>query len=228
MKRRLFAGALLTLALVFLALGVWQVERRAWKLRLIAQVEARIHAPATPLDSFTGLGPDDAYRRVVVRGVLLKDRETRVQALTEQGAGWWVMTPLQTAAGTILVNRGFTPAEGGPTAHGSRAAPPGPVTIVGLIRASEPHGGFLRANQPAAGRWYSRDVQAIGRARGMRRLAPVFIDADATPNPGGYPLGGLTVVRFRNAHLAYALTWFALAGLSLYGAVLVLRRREAG
>jgi surfeit locus 1 family protein len=88
---------------------------------------------------------------------------------------------------------------------------------------SEPHGGFLRANDPAAGRWYSRDVSAIARARGLGHIAPFFIDADASPNPGGYPRGGLTVVAFRNDHLVYALTWFALAGLSVIGVVLVLR-----
>ena len=96
----------------------------------------------------------------------------------------------------------------------------------GLVRASEPHGGFLRANDAAADRWYSRDIAAIGRARSLGHLAPVFIDADATPNPGDYPVGGLTVVAFRNAHLAYALTWFALAGLSLFGPVLLLSRRK--
>jgi surfeit locus 1 family protein len=84
---------------------------------------------------------------------------------------------------------------------------------------SEPHGGFLRANQPPAGRWYSRDVDAIARARGLPQAAPYFIDADATPNSGGWPRGGLTVIRLRNSHLAYALTWFGLAGMTaLWGA----------
>ena len=83
--------------------------------------------------------------------------------------------------------------------------------MVGLLRLSEPGGGFLRANRPAEGRWYSRDVQAIGRAEGIAALAPYFVDADATANPGGWPRGGLTVVRFPNSHLIYALTWFVLA-----------------
>ena len=45
----------------------------------------------------------------------------------------------------------------------------------------------------------------------MPQVAPFFIDADATPNDGGYPIGGLTVVRFPNNHLIYALTWFTMA-----------------
>lgn len=225
MKRRLFAGALVLLAIGFAALGAWQLERRTWKLRLIDQVEARIHAPPRPLQAWDGVGADDAYRRVSVSGRFLADRETLVQAVTEYGAGWWVMTPLRTPAGTVLVNRGFVPPERrDPATRGP--TPDRLVTVVGLVRASEPGGGFLRANDPAAGRWYSRDVEAIGRARGLSALAPFFIDADATPNPGGYPLGGLTVVSFHNSHLVYALTWFALTGLCLYGIVLILPPRR--
>ena len=54
-------------------------------------------------------------------------------------------------------------------------------------------------------------------------VAPYFIDADATPNPGGWPRGGLTVVRFANSHLVYALTWFGMALLTVVGLWLFLR-----
>ncbi|WP_338066142.1 SURF1 family cytochrome oxidase biogenesis protein [Phenylobacterium deserti] len=64
------------------------------------------------------------------------------------------------------------------------------------------------------------------QGEGLHGLPPIFIDADTTPNPGGYPVGGLTVVSFRNAHLVYALTWFAMATLNLAGMVIVLRRKE--
>jgi surfeit locus 1 family protein len=39
----------------------------------------------------------------------------------------------------------------------------------------------------------------------------VLIEADATPNPGGWPKGGQTVVDLPNNHLSYAVTWFGLA-----------------
>jgi surfeit locus 1 family protein len=97
------------------------------------------------------------------------------------------------------------------------------VNITGLLRLSEPGGRFLRANRPAQDLWYSRDVAAIARKRGLGSTAPVFIDADATPNLRGYPVGGLTVVKFRNAHLVYAFTWFGLAALCVAGLVLLLK-----
>ena len=43
---------------------------------------------------------------------------------------------------------------------------------------TEPGGGFLRRNDPAAGRWHSRDVRAIAAARGLDEVAPYFIDAE--------------------------------------------------
>ena len=106
-----------------------------------------------------------------------------------------------------------------------------PAVLAGLLRLTEPKGGFLRDNDPAAGRWFSRDVAAIAQAKRLDGpVAPYFIDADATPNPGGWPRGGLTVVRFANSHLVYALTWFGLALMSAGGAVLWLRdeRRRRG
>jgi surfeit locus 1 family protein len=231
-RRRLFAGALAAAFCGFVALGVWQLERRVWKLDLIARVEHRTHAapaPAPGPQDWPAVSEErDAYRRVRISGVYLRGRDTLVQAVTELGPGRWVMTPLDAGPGfTVLINRGFVP-------EAEAASPPSPprdrITVTGLLRTPEPHGGFLRANAPVQGRWYSRDVQAIAAARGLHRVAPYFIDADATPNADGWPRGGLTVIHFRNAHLSYALTWFAMAGLSAAGAGLVLRdgrRRRA-
>lgn len=226
MKRRLLAGLCLLLAAGFAALGVWQVERRAWKLALIARVEARVHAPPVAPPPPARWRGDLAYTRVALTGRFLHDRETAVQAVTERGPGWWIVTPLATNAGTVLVNRGFVPPERRDPATRRAGQTTGAVTVIGLLREDEPGGGFLRANDPAADRWYSRDVAEIARARRLGPVAPYFVDADATPNPGGWPVGGLTVVAFRNSHLVYALTWFALAALSAFGGVLALRIRD--
>ena len=165
------------------------------------------------------------YRRVRLTGTFDHRKETLVQALTERGGGFWVLTPLHTPQGTVLINRGFVPPDRRDPRSRSAGQLHGAVAVTGLMRASEPKGGFLRANDPLADRWHSRDVAAIARARNLGNVAPFFVDADASPNPGGYPVGGLTMVRFRNTHLVYALTWFALAALSGAAAVLALRMR---
>lgn len=224
-KRRGLLALCLFGTLLFTGLGIWQIERLAWKRDLIARVETRIHAPpiAVPAQhDWAALnGREAEYRRVQVRGVFLHDRETLVDALTERGPGAWVLTPLQTADGVILVNRGFVPPAQRDASARVAGQVPGDVTITGLLRTSEPNGRILRPNDPAADRWFSRDVAAISQVRGLHGAAPFFIDADATSNPGGAPLGGLTVVRFRNAHLVYAATWFGLAALCVVGLALL-------
>ena len=213
--------------LLFSALGIWQLERRAWKLDLIAKVDARVDAAPVPLPPASAWPTFDAraeeYRRVRVRGTFLHERETLVDALTERGPGAWVITPLRTADGTILINRGFVPLDRRAPASRAEGQLGGEVTVTGLLRPTEPNGRFLRPNKPSDERWYSRDVAAIAEARGLGRVAPFFIDADATANPGGLPIGGMTVVQFRNTHLIYALTWFGLAGLCIAGLVLLRR-----
>jgi len=198
-----------------IALGSWQVQRRAWKLDLIERVEARVHAPpgAPPARSEWAAvsAARDEYRHVRLRGAYLAGRDTYTQAVTELGPGYWLLSPFRTGAGEIvLVNRGFV--------RERKPQPPSPAReAIGLLRLSEPRGGFLRRNEPAQDRWHSRDVAAIAMARGLagEPVAPYFVDADRASGPGAdparEPVGGLTVIKFPNNHLVYALTWFGLA-----------------
>ena len=207
------------------ALAVWQVHRRAHKLDLIARVEARVHAAPTPAPDpgrWAGISARaDEYRRVIARGDWLEDRSVFVLAVTEMGGGYWVMAPLARDDGTtVLVNRGFVPADKRDPASW-RPRGPKPATVVGLLRMSEPGGAFLRANDPASGRWFSRDVAAIAASLGLAEVAPYFIDAERAPGESGLPVAGLTVIAFSNNHLVYALTWGALALMAAAGATFV-------
>jgi surfeit locus 1 family protein len=229
----LFFLALLGLVLFvgLLGLGTWQVYRRTWKLDLIARVDQRVHAPPVaapgPAQWPTVTAASDEYRHVQLTGTLLNDRATRVQASTDLGSGFWLLTPLRTADGSVvLINRGFVPPDWKP---GASSDPAAPVTITGLLRLSEPHGRFLRANEPAANRWFSRDVQAIAAARGLSHVAPYFVDADASTDNAAAaqpPVGGLTVIAFPNNHLVYAITWYLLALMVLLAARRVWREEK--
>ena len=212
----------------FVMLGSWQVQRRAWKLDLIERVDSRVHAPAVdapePAHWSQVSAANDEYRHVRVSGRFMDAATVRVQAVSELGAGFWLLTPLRQDDGSVvLVNRGFVPAEARvPTPP----APPTAVSVTGLLRLTEPGGGFLRHNDPAANRWYSRDVAAIAESRGLNRVAPFFIDADAAPGDASSPdapVGGLTVIAFHNNHLVYAITWYTLAVMVAAGAWRFLR-----
>jgi surfeit locus 1 family protein len=202
----------------FVALGVWQVNRLAWKEALIAQVDRQLRATPTDVPkppAWPALRREqDEYRRLHAQGRFDFHREVLVRASTELGAGYWVLTPMQLAGGEwLLVNRGFVPPDlRDQVPHGDALQ-----TVIGLLRFSEPGGSLLQKNEPTQGRWYSRDVAAIAAAQHLTgQVAPFFIDAQvgagAGPGASGdWPRAGLTVIHFTNNHLAYALTWFALA-----------------
>jgi surfeit locus 1 family protein len=226
----LLGGVALLCIVLLVGLGIWQLDRLGWKLQLIAEVNARVHAAAAPMPGPAAwsaiTGDSDEYRHLTGAGRFLNSDESLVEAVTDKGAGFWVMTPFRTDQGFIvLINRGFVPTDRREAASRAGGNPDAETTVTGLLRITEPGGGFLRSNDPAHGRWYSRDVAAIAAAHGLTDVAPYFLDADATPNPGGYPIGGLTVIDFPNNHLVYALTWLLLA-LMLSAAMAFVVRDE--
>src|SRR5437763_2419161 len=183
--------AALLLIVLFAGLGTWQVFRLQWKLDLIARVDARVHAAPVappPKARWGGITSEsDEYRRVALNGAYLYDLTTPVLALTEQGSGYWLLTPMCLEDGQIvLVNRGFIPSELGAAtryapgrASADACAHAGArTTVTGLLRISEPGGMFTRTNDPAANRWYSRNVAGIATARGLAGAAPNGVAPD--------------------------------------------------
>jgi surfeit locus 1 family protein len=221
---------------VLASLGVWQLQRLAWKEALIARVAARAELPAVGAPAEADwpqlTAERDEYRRVAVSGRLLHDRETLAYALLSEprgkfsGPGYWVLTPIETAGGALVfVNRGFVPLERAAAATRREGQVAGIVTVTGPLRMPEGRSWFTPADDPARGLWQERDPAAIAKAYGLSRAAPFFIDADSTPNPGGLPQGGETKLVFPNRHLGYAITWFGLA-LALLAVFVAFSRKQ--
>ncbi|WP_449428729.1 SURF1 family protein [Rhodanobacter umsongensis] len=230
----LLAAALFT---GFILLGNWQLRRLHWKLDLIHDVATRVHAAPVPAPG-PAQWPSIArghqqYLHVLLHGRFVDGAPTLVHGASALGYGFWVLAPLRTDRGFIvLVNRGYIPAAlPGTPAYAQAQPPTGEVSITGLLRLSEPGGGFLRPNRPVDAQWYSRDVLAMASARGLSatEVAPYFVDADATatdPSDGSaWPRAGLTVIHFPNNHLGYLITWYLLA-LGVLGATIIVAREE--
>ncbi|KRB51401.1 hypothetical protein ASE04_11535 [Rhizobium sp. Root708] len=224
----IFCGLMVLLIAALVSLGVWQIERLSWKEALIARVDQRVHgepvtAPARPEWEKVNRATDE-YRHVTAEGTLDNGKETLIYASTTLGPGYWVITPLNLDDGTsVLINRGFVPTERREPATRTEGQISTPVKITGLLRITEPKGTLIKSNDPVNERWYSRDVAAIAEQRTVANVAPFFIDADNTQNPGGLPVGGLTQIAFPNNHLVYAITWFVLAIMATGLLVFVLR-----
>ncbi|WP_158810043.1 SURF1 family protein [Beijerinckia sp. L45] len=230
--RPLIVPAVFTLMMgaILIGLGIWQLQRLAWKTAILERIEARTTAPAQPLPTMTtwaSLSPDDyEYRHVALDGTFDHTKEALVFRGTAAGPGYFVLTPLHLATGgTVIVNRGHVPTDRAGPATRKAGEVAGPVHVVGLMREPEPRNTFTPADDPASGHYFTRDPALIAAHFGLSDAAPFSIDADATPVPGGLPRGGTTEIAIPNNHFSYALTWFGLAA-GLFGVFGVLAWRK--
>ncbi|MBU6478627.1 MAG: SURF1 family protein [Xanthomonadaceae bacterium] len=221
MLAAVFAGLIL--------LGNWQVRRYHLKLKIAHDIATRVHAPPVeapgPAQWPRIAAGHEQYLHVRLHGRFI-DSQTLVRGSSSKGYGYWVMAALRTDRGFIvLVNRGYVPPEPSGAPASSKIAPPGgEVTLTGLLRLTEPRGGFLRHNQPKKDLWYSRDVAAIAAADHLPadQVAPYFVDADAAAGESGPPFAGLTSTYIYNHSLGYAITWYLLALGTLLAAAIVI------
>ena len=217
--------------LALLALGSWQIERLFWKREQIAERQAAVAAAPVAAPRSLEEARSMEFRHVTDEGVFLHDKEIFLGATSEAGRnGYQVLTPLREAGGrNVFVNRGFIPAELKDPLTRSEGEIAGTVRVQGLLRlppAGKP-AWFLPDNRRDLNYWLWVDLPAIAAADRLDHVAPFYIDADATPNPGGWPKGGITRLELRNDHLQYAITWFSLA-VALIVIYFVYCRRNVG
>ena len=232
-RKSLLIPAILALAgfVVLLALGTWQIERKAWKENLIEMLTSRTTSEPGELPPpafWPLLGPENAeFKRVRLNVSFPKSTDALVytsgSALRDdaKGVGYFVFSPAKLANGpSIVVNRGFTAGRNYPQAEGAQE-------IVGVLRWPESPSLFV-PERDSSGTWFARDHQAMARALGWGDVAEFYIEQEAPVPPGGVPHPSALKVRLRNDHLQYAITWYSLAGvLVVMFAIWARRQRSA-
>lgn len=212
---------LLTLPLfaALLALGFWQVARLHEKTEINQYRTQRAVLPPIDLpDDAVALSRLDAaqldFRRVRVAGSFANDHELYVYEPSQKGdAGYHVVTPLlRDQAPPLLVDRGWVPPERKGPASRAAGEIDGTVAITGFVRRGQSQGWLTPDNEPPHQLWFWFDLPAMSKAAGIDPPASFYLEADATPNPGGLPVGGQTPIELPSPHLNYAITWFSLAG----------------
>ena len=215
---------MLPIVLFSLGLGVWQMDRREWKRGILELIAANQAAPPMPFDELVKGDPlRREYGRVRVSGTFLHDKEFYLAARSlKDKVGMQVVTPLQLGDGTIiLLDRGWIPSEKKDPAKRTEGQLPGKRELTGIVRRNQVKRQFAPDNDPAKNFWFHVDVPLMRQMAGGKPdpvLDTFFLEADATPNPGGVPVGGQTRLDIPNDHLQYAITWFliALAGAGVY------------
>ena len=226
-KSNLIALACMIAGIVVLcSLGTWQVKRLFWKEELLATIEARAKLAPMEINDFLDrqmLEDNWPYSPVSATGKFDHSKEVYYYTTAKSGgAGWNVHTPLKLESGkTLIVNRGFVPFDGKDASKREIGQVTGKQTITGLVRVPLPEkpNSFVPDNAPVKREFYWRslpEMKSLMQTSVNEQFVPFFVDADDTPNPGGYPRGGTTLVSLPNNHLQYAVTWYGLA-LTLLG-----------
>ena len=207
----------LPILVLSLGLGIWQMERREWKRDILDRIAANQAAAPVSLDELLSGNPlRYEYGRVKVGGTFLYDKEYFLAARSlKNKVGHQVVVPLKTDDGRIvLFDRGWIPQERKDPARRAEGQPAGRVELVGVVRRNQERRQFAPENVPDKNVWFHVDVPLMRKMAGAPpdpKLDTFFLDADATPNPGGLPVGGQTRFDIPNDHLQYAITWFLIA-----------------
>lgn len=195
-------------------LGVWQLDRLAWKLDLIEIAQERAHGDPLVLQDVLARPTleDMRYQKVIVTGTFDHANEVFVYAPHRLGQGFRVITPFIPLAGSpVLVDRGWVP-----NALRAATARPagqveGEVSLQGLIILGGEATLGVAGHQDGDPVWMYRDLEGMADYIGMEALAPVFIEALPAQGGAPWPRPEVPDLSFRNSHLSYALTWFGLA-----------------
>ncbi|HRW16305.1 SURF1 family protein [Amaricoccus sp.] len=187
---------------ILLSLGVWQVQRLAWKTAIIDRIEARLGADPVPLPTAPSR-EEDQFLRVRATGRIGGPELHVYTSAPPRGVGYRVIVALELAEGRrILLDRGFVPIE-------EKDAPrhEGKITVEGALLWPQETDYFTSVPDRAKNVWFARDVDLMADALGTE---PVLLVATASDDPEA-PMPLPVTVNIPNDHLGYAITWFGLA-----------------
>jgi surfeit locus 1 family protein len=202
---------------VLLSLGVWQLQRLAWKQAILAEIDGRIvDAPvAVPADPHR---EDDRFLPVMATGTITEDEVHVLVSLRGVGPGYRVISAFETEDGRrLMLDRGFIGADDKDLERGATLA-----TITGNLHWPDEVDGFTPPPDDTANIWFARDVPLMSVELGTEPVLIILRDT-SEPDPPVTPLpvdtGGIP-----NDHLEYAITWFGLAAVWVAMTIFLLRR----
>ncbi|RKP36436.1 SURF1 family-domain-containing protein, partial [Dimargaris cristalligena] len=226
---RLFLGIV---PLICIGLGSWQVYRLRWKEEIIAKADAVQALPVVALPKEVSsdveqLVKDWEYRRVLLVGYLCHDEEMLVGPRAFEGEnGFMVVTPLVREDGSkVLVKRGWIPKTKADPATRPESRRTDLYTIFGLVRQGEAENAFTPRNHPDRNQWFvTNTTEMAAHTHALPILVEEIYDPRRSPPSKilmerGIPLGRSEAVTFRNNHMQYIVTWYALAAFTavMYG-----------
>ena len=207
---------------ILIGLGMWQVDRLAWKQDVLAGINSRLAAAPAPL-TLSIHETTDEYTRVTLTGTPTGEELHVLVSGTEAGTGYRVISKVETALGAILVDQGLLPLD-------AKDAPPlqAPMDITGTLIWPDDQNAQTPDPDLGANIWFARNVDTMSAALGTQPI--MVVTTSATPSdPRLTPLP-VNTSTIKNDHFEYAVTWFLLAFvwaiMSLYLILRTMRSKE--
>lgn len=192
-------------AAILISLGVWQLQRLAWKEAVLAEIDARILAAPVAIPAFETLDPErDRYLPVSASGTLGADYIRVLVSQKIQGPGYRIIAPFEIGGRVILLDRGIisTRAEIPP-------APEGRLDVLGNLHWPDDRNSSTPENDIEGNFWFARDIAQMAEVLGTE---PVLMIAREVSGPDSgitpFPVDSSSIP---NDHLQYVFTWFSLA-----------------
>ena len=222
-----FVVACVIMAVVFIRLGIWQVDRLRERRHHNVFLEQRMNARTVPLASLVGTPDELRYRRATVSGRADYSHEIVYASRTREGSpGVYLLTPVAPAAGdtAILVARGWVYAPDGATIDAARWREADSLTFEGYL-------DVLPTSSPISDAMVGRPatVTRLDRARMEKRigrpLRAVYLLAtgDSGSRSTEIPARFTLPVLDDGPHRSYAFQWFSFAAIAVVGAGIMIR-----
>ncbi|WP_108816415.1 SURF1 family protein [Loktanella sp. Alg231-35] len=224
MLRRILFPVILGLAGcgTLIGLGLWQVERLAWKNEILAEIEDRLTSPPTGLSLFVNENQDE-YRPISLIGAPTGEELHVLVSGTEAGTGYRVISKFETEIGPILLDQGLL------AINNKDAAPlVARMNVTGTLLWPDDQNSSTPDPDLAANIWFARNIDTMSDALDTRPL--MVVASRASPaDPRLTPLP-VNTAAIKNDHFEYAVTWFLLAivwaVMSFYLILRVLRQKD--
>lgn len=213
--------------MVLCGLGIWQMQRLAWKNDLFSRIKAEfvIDAATVNIDPSVDLS-EALVKRGFLKGVYVHEDAILIQARTYKGQqGYHLVTPFRLTDHdnkTIFVNRGWIPLVLGPMSAEIKK-PLGVIRITGVLRPTTEYNSFVPQNDPDKDQWYRVNPAEIAKAKNVSSFykSNIFYKDLRAKKRGvpDLPIPQGAEISVSNNHAGYALFWFvmAIAMVVIYG-----------
>lgn len=221
-----FSAFVLVMLGLCIVLANWQWNRYQQRSAENDLLDAALSAQAVEVATLIDPAPADpnapvltselAWRMVTATGRFDEAGEVAIRRRPLDGRnGYWIVTPLRTASGTLLVNRGWTPADRDAlTAPEVPAPPAGEVTVTGRLRPAE---ATTNSGDAPEGQAWAVDPQLLVTAASTPRFNAYLELRESSP-PADTGLTALSDPGHRGLNnLIYSVQWVIFAAVGAFG-----------